>query len=72
VVRACEGEKRGKEKKKEKRKREKKWDTCPIESGWEEIMLSPPSQPCVDTWQGESPFILKPQLLLITSRPPLY
>jgi hypothetical protein len=53
-------------------KKEDKWDTCPMVSGWEDIMLSPPSQPCVDTWQGESPFILKPQLLLITSRPPLY
>ncbi len=37
--------------------KEDKWDTCPMVSGWEDIMLSPPSQPCVDTWQGESPFI---------------
>jgi hypothetical protein len=44
---------------KRKRKREKEWDTCPIVGGWEEIMLSHPSQPRADTWQGESSFYFK-------------
>jgi hypothetical protein len=85
-VREGEGEKRKGKKRKGRgrdrvvqKKREKsdgdkqdKWDTCPIVNGWEEIMLSPPSQPCANTWRGESLFILKLQHFFITSRPPLY
>jgi hypothetical protein len=48
-----------KRKKRKKRKREKTWDTCQNLGGWEEIMLSPPSQSCADMWQVEIPYIFK-------------
>jgi hypothetical protein len=48
-----------KERKRKKRKREKKWDKCQILGGWEERMLSPPIQPCANTWQIEIPYIFK-------------
>jgi hypothetical protein len=40
------------EKRKRKGKRGSEWDTCPIVGGWEEIILSFPTQSCADTWQG--------------------
>jgi hypothetical protein len=57
------------EKGRKKGEREGEWDTCPIMGSWKQIMLSLPNQPCADTWQGKSHFILKFQLLLITLGP---
>jgi hypothetical protein len=51
-----EGEK-GREKKRGRGR--EGWDMCLILGGWEGIMLSPPSQPRDDTWQGESPLYFK-------------
>jgi hypothetical protein len=65
-----------KEKKEKKRKRDRgkgKGDTCPILGGWDEIMLSPPSQLCTDTWQGEISLCLKlPTFINYHRTPTLY
>jgi hypothetical protein len=54
------GDPERKAKRMEKEKEEgEKWDTCPILGDWQEKMLSPPSQPYANMWQGESPFYFK-------------
>jgi hypothetical protein len=45
---------------------------CPTVGGWEEIMLSPPSQPRVGTWLWKITFYFKAQTFINYIKTPLY
>jgi hypothetical protein len=59
-------------KRKEKEKIKRWWDMCPTVGGWEEIMLSPPSQPRVGTWLWKITFYFKAQTFINYIKTPLY
>jgi hypothetical protein len=60
------------EKEKKERERERVWVTCQCVSGWEEISLSSPSQPCANIWQSEISLILNAQTFINYIRTPLF